>query len=230
MNDRKAQGIRFIVIGVAALTYALAVGYGDVMFLSVVSHAFPSGFLAGLAIAGALATAASALLLPLALHFWLAPGTQFLVGIGYWVADILVLALNSILAYGLATGATDPWLLTWQELSPATPLLAVLGWGLIFLFDQSHALRHARLGLEADLAEAHAAQLADASRGADVQDIIREGAQAAARDYAHHLTGVRLTAQASPAALPAQAHPVLLHSTNGHKPPVAPPETPAGKA
>lgn len=228
MNERKAKGIRFIAIGLAALTYALAVVYGDVMFLSVVSHAFPTGFLAGLAVAGAVATALSALVLPIALHFWFSPGTQFYVGIGYWIADVLVLALNSILAYAIATGSTDSWLMVWREISPATPLLAVLGWGLVFLFDQSHQLRHAQLGLEADQAEAYAERLAAAARSEVVTGVINAGAQDAALQFARQLTGVQVTTPtgkmlASAGVGLAPQHGLTVpHSANGHGPAVPP--------
>lgn len=226
MNDRKAKGIRLIAIALAALTYALGVIYGDIMFLSVVSHAFPTGFLAGLAVAGAVATMISALVLPVALHYWFAPGPQFYVGIIFWVADILVLALNSILAYGIATGSTDAWLSMWQQVSPATPLLAVLGWGLIFLTDSSHELRHTQIGLEADQNETYAKRLADAAKSQEVNDIITAGARQLAVEQAHRLTGVVIQpAAGGKMQLPAPATLAQPVSSNGHGPN---PHSPAG--
>ncbi len=133
MKSRNERALKTIAIALAALTYAGAVVYGDVMFLQVMRKAFPeSGLLQTLAMAGAVMTAASALTLPLALHWWFAPGTQFIWGVVFWFADILALALNAMLAYQIAGGAVDSLISQWQVLSPATPLLAVIGWALPF--------------------------------------------------------------------------------------------------
>jgi len=149
--DRNTKALKALAVTGAALTYTGAVLYGDIMFISVMHVAFPSGIMGALATAGAIMTAVSAITLPIALHYWFAPGTQFVWGVIFWFADIAALALNAMLAYAVATGASDPWIAQWQQLSPATPLLAVIGWGIAFLLDPSHKLRHAQAELEADL-------------------------------------------------------------------------------
>lgn len=151
MKNRNEKALKIVAIALAALTYAGAVMYGDIQFLQVMDKAFPNdGVLRALAVAGAVMTAASALTLPLALHWWFSPGLQFLWGIAFWILDILALGLNAILAYQIAVGKVDPMLATWQMISPATPLLAVVGWGLAFLLDRSHKERHAIAEMQAD--------------------------------------------------------------------------------
>ncbi len=183
------------------LTYCGAVIYGDIMFISVMHEAFPSGIMGTLATAGAIMTAVSAITLPLALHYWFSPGLQFVWGIIFWLIDVLALAMNAILAYAIATGKADPWVLQWGDLSPATPLLAVFGWGIAFMLDPSHKLRHAQAELEADLVDIHAAQLRQAAKGHGITATITSGAQAAAADTAAKLTGHHLPALPQPAAL-----------------------------
>lgn len=201
--DRNTKALRTLAITGAALTYCGAVIYGDIMFISVMHTAFPDGLLGTLATAGAVMTAVSAITLPLALHYWFAPGSQFLWGILFWLVDVSALALNAILAYAVATGQSDPWVMQWGSLSPATPLLAVIGWGIAFLLDPSHKLRHAQAELEADLIDIHAAQLRQAAKGQDVAATITTGAQSAAADVASKLTGHAARPSPTPARLAA---------------------------
>jgi len=201
--NRNTQALKTLAVFLAALTYCGAVIYGDIMFISVMHVAFPSGIMGGLATAGAIMTAVSAITLPLALHYWFAPGTQFVWGIIFWFADIAALSLNAMLAYAMATGGGDSSLMQWQQFSPATPMLAVIGWGLVFLLDPAHKLRHAQAELEADLIDIHATQLRQAAKGEDVAATITTGAKTAAADTASRLTGRGVIAQpAKPQARP----------------------------
>jgi hypothetical protein len=226
--DRNTQALKTLAVTLAALTYCGAVLYGDIMFISVMHVAFPSGIMGALATAGAIMTAASAITLPLALHYWFAPGTQFVWGVIFWLVDIAALSLNAMLAYAVATGAGDSYLMQWQQLSPATPLLAVIGWGIAFLLDPSHKLRHAQAELEADLVDIHAAQLRQAAKGEDVSATITTGAKQAAADTAAKLTGRRVAATGQQHKPPQPAtlnynseqdeEPEIAASSNGHGP------------
>lgn len=191
--DRNSDGLKKLVLFMAALTYAGAVIYGDVMFLQIVSDTFMSGILGNLAWAGAITTAASALALPLALHFWFAPGVQFWGGIIFWLLDVAVLALNAMLAYALASGGpVDPLLAGWHGLSPATPLLAVVGWGVMFLLDPSHKLRHAIIGIKADQIDAYEKHLKAANHSDEVYAILEAGAMEDAKLFSQMLTSQRV--------------------------------------
>lgn len=196
MKSRNEKALKFVAIALAALTYAGAVIYGDVQFLQVMDRAFPNdGVMRALAMAGAVMTAVSALTLPLALHWWFAPGLQFLWGIAFWVLDILALGLNAILAYELAIGRVDPMLATWQMLSPATPLLAVIGWGISFLLDPSQKERHAISEMQADQIDTFATQMRQAAKSEEVYAEILTAAQIAAREFAQSLHGQRNAAR-----------------------------------
>lgn len=199
MESRNTKAMKSLAIGLAALTYVGAVIYGDIMFLQVMGKAFPSGIIGALAMAGAVMTAVSAITLPLALHFWFKPGLQFIWGVIFWFVDVVVLALNSILAFAIASGnITDSWLLVWGELSPATPLVAVLGWGLAFLFDPSQKLMHAKAEHEADLIDIYAEQMRQAAKEANTYQIIQRGAHQQAAQYAGMLTGTRIPVELLP--------------------------------
>ena len=203
MNNRNQQAMRQTAVVLAALTYAFAVVYGDVMFLSVVSSAFPRGtILEALAYAGAIVTAVSALVLPIALHWWFAPGLQFVAGVMFWFVDIAALVLNSVLAYAIALNTVDGTLHVWQMLAPATPMLAVLGWGILFLLDPSHRLRHAVAELEADQVDIFAQRLREHARSQQTDAALAEGAARSAAAYAHILTQGPAVQGHKPAAMP----------------------------
>jgi len=197
--SRNLIGLKQLAIGASVLAYVGAVLYGDIMFLQIVGVAFPqSGIGASMAIAGALVTALSAIVLPVALHWWFAPGLQFIGGMIYWAADIAALTLNSMLAFQVASGLPlDSLMLVWRTWSPATPLLAVVGWGLMYLLDQSHKMRHAQAEQEADQIDAYAERLRSAARSEGVAQAIDEAAQAAAWRYAQRLSGGHVPAVAN---------------------------------
>jgi len=192
MKGRNTSALKTVAVWLAALTYAGAVMYGDIQFLQVMNKAFPNdGIMRALAMAGAVMTAVSALTLPIALHWWFAPGLQFLWGIGFWVLDILALGLNAILAYQIAMGSLDPMMYTWQMLSPATPMLAVIGWGLVFLLDPSHKERAAIAEMQADQIETYAEQMRQAAKSDEVYQEILQAAKLQAREFAQSLHGQR---------------------------------------
>lgn len=200
--DRNSEGLKKVALFLAALTYAFAVIYGDIMFLGMVQDAFPDGFLQAMAYFGAITTAISAIVLPLALHFWFAPGEQFIAGILFWLVDVAALALNSILAYQLALEIPlDDMLAIWYDLAPATPLLAVIGWGAMFLLDPSQKLRHAMAEIEANQIDAYKNHLTAANNSDEVYAILEAGARADAKRFSEYLTGRRLSGEMIDAAL-----------------------------
>jgi len=189
-TSRNMKAIKGLAMLVGALAYAAAVIFGDVMFIVIMQDVFPVGILGLLAIVGAVTTAMSALALPVAMHFWFAPGYQSVGGWIFWLADIFVLALNSILAFNIATGQ-DFGLYWWQGIAPASPMLAVLGWGMMFNLDPSNKLVHAEIETEADAIDDYVAEQKTAREDVEVQKIIREGAQATTRNIAAKVSGAR---------------------------------------
>jgi len=190
MKSRNATALKMVAIALAALTYAGAVVYGDIQFLQVMDKAFPGdGLMRALAMAGAVMTAVSALTLPIALHWWFAPGLQFLWGIAFWFLDIGALGLNAILAYQVASGHVDGGLGVWQTLSPATPLLAVIGWGIAFLLDPSQKQRHAVAEMQADQIDTYTEQMRQAAKSEEVYQEILTAAKMHAREFAQSLHG-----------------------------------------
>jgi hypothetical protein len=96
-----------------------------------------------------------------------------------------------MLAYQVASGHLDAMLATWQMFSPATPLLAVIGWGIAFLLDPSQQERHAVAEMQADQIETYATQMRQAAKSDAVYQEILQAAQLHAREFAQSLHGHR---------------------------------------
>src|SRR5581483_11481638 len=147
MNDhmsRNEKALHYLLVGAAYVVYCLAVAYGDLMFLQVVSVMFSNDpLLHTLAFGGAIMTAASAILLPLAKIRWLMPGNQMIAGWLFWLVEVSLLAANAVLAYSLANNLSNELTADWRPFSPATPMIAVIGWGVLFMLDPRNQMRHA---------------------------------------------------------------------------------------
>jgi len=205
MQTRTQTGIKKTVIVLASLLYAAAVVYGDIMFFTIVSRVFPNGLLGTLAMVGAFVAGGTALILPIALHWWHSRGTQQIAGYLFYAVDFVILAMNAMLAYQLIqNGHLDMIFSIWLTLCPATPLICAGGWALVFSLDSSHGMRHAQQDLEADQIETYAKGLRNAANSPQVKAIIDYGAQLHAIQHVQNLLGVNMPdGLPQPPALPA---------------------------
>jgi len=197
MNDlesRNSRAAKQILLLLGYAVYIAGVVFGDVMYLGMIRHLFPEGTLFyWFSMIGGVTTAASAIVLLLAKTYLFAPGLQTWGAVTFWLVEIATLGLNTILSFQLGSGlqpADGSWLGLWAEFSPASPIIAVLGWGLVFMLDPAAKLRHAQLELDADLTDELAKQLRLAARAPAVKGGVEQGAQRIAEEYMQRLTGV----------------------------------------
>lgn len=194
MESRNTKAMKTLSIVAAAMVYAGAVIYGDLQFLTIMRSTFSEGILGALSMAGAVMVGVSALILPLALHFWFAPGMQIIWGYIFWAIDIAVLALNSILAYAMVAGggSLDSMLAVWSWFMPATPLIAVIGWGIAFLLDPSNAMNQAVNEARMNMIEEYKKEVSKASKGDETFGILKHGARNTAVDFAEQISNTRI--------------------------------------
>lgn len=124
----------YLILGIGAI-------YADVMFVTLLGQALPSGALGVAAILGAFLTSASLIALVVGKSHLFRPGDQVTwAWIFTWI-EIGVMSLNVILAalHGLHVDAG--YLEYWLYLCPATPFVAVIGWIMLIYADpRRHAL------------------------------------------------------------------------------------------
>lgn len=195
MKGRNLDGLKKLSIGMAAFVYVGVIIFFDVMFLTVVERMFPGDpFLRALSYVGAVAVGVSAVTIPLAFHFWVHPGLQFWVCVVFWVSDAALLALNTMLAFQIATHGIDHLTDFWSmyiQFVPAAPVVALLGWGALFLLDPSMQERHSATEMRADLIDAVTEHRRQAVKSNEVYQIVLAGAMQDAQDVARSLFGNR---------------------------------------
>lgn len=146
----KVMSIIILVLGVI---------YCEVMYLSVVSVAFPPGLLRVFASIGAVVGGLSVLLLLLAKSYWFTEGVQLIFSYVFTGIEVLALIVNILVAFSLNDPASHPdaWIpLLNQYISPVTPVIAIVGWTIIWALDSSSHRRHAQTNMED---EQHTAEL-----------------------------------------------------------------------
>lgn len=146
-------GIRSAAMVCSILLLVAGVIYCEVMFLSMVEKAFPVGLLRVFATIGAVVGGASVLLLLLSKSYWFTEGVQLIFAYIFTGLEVILLVLNVILAFELNSGHVDSWLQVWQTFSPATPVIAIVGWTIIWALDAGSKRRHTETNMENDLHE-----------------------------------------------------------------------------
>src|SRR5258708_35509399 len=119
LEQIRASGAKAVLIVLAGIIYVVGVVYADVMFLSIVQAMFPTGFLRTFAVVGAFLAGFTAILLPVAMHWWFAPGAQKIVGYLFYALDLGMMVLNVILAFQInQAGGVDSHLSHWTSFCP----------------------------------------------------------------------------------------------------------------
>jgi hypothetical protein len=144
-NQRAAaSAIKFF----SALIIVAVVFYCEIMYLGIIQSAFPDGVFRALAGIGAIASGLSVLILVLAKMFWFPDGGQMIFGWIFTAAEVMILVANLLLSFEIHWNNVDSYMATWRDFSPATPVLALVGWVIVWQLDASTKRRQAALKQE----------------------------------------------------------------------------------
>jgi hypothetical protein len=140
----------------------------------------------------------ASIFLPLAIHFWLAPGPQRMVGYLLYAVNFAIVITNTILdAINNRADAMPDWLRMYATyFLPATPIVIGVGIAFIFLLDPSKKIHDARAAAEAASMDAMALHMREAANRDDVNAAIHEAAVKDMQEATSRIIGVR------PAQLP----------------------------
>ncbi len=153
--SKNQVGVQAMAKTMSVLILVAGVIYCEVMFLSMVATAFPTGILRIFASIGAIVGGMSVLLLLLAKSFWFTEGVQLIFSYVFTGFEVVFLIANTVLAFELNSGKTvDSWLAMWETFAPATPVVAIVGWTIIWALDASAKRRHALTNIEDEEHEA----------------------------------------------------------------------------
>jgi hypothetical protein len=131
----------------------------------------------------------------LAIHFWLAPGPQRLVGYILYAVNFTIVIMNTILdAINNRADAMPEWLRMYATyFLPATPIVIGVGIAFIFLLDPSKKVHDARAAAEAASMDAMALHMREAANRDDVNEAIQLAAVKDMQEATSRVTGLRPT-------------------------------------
>lgn len=135
-NGRKA--LRGLAVALSFVVYLAALIYAGVRSYDLFSRTLPPDMVP-LALLGIIALEVTALGLPLAIHFWTEPGTQRMAAYIFYAVDLGLIIGNSVLDAAQNSGTILPEFMAGYGTFavPGLPVLCMLGWALIWLFDPS---------------------------------------------------------------------------------------------
>lgn len=190
MSESKRRAFKGLAIFVGIAVYAGMLLYAGVHNYSLFTRGLREDLVI-FALLGLFTLELSAIGLPLAIHFWTAPGVHRIAALAFYLTDLTLLGGNAVLDFHLNAGLPmPPWMRLYLDfVAPATPLLVGLMWSVLFILDPANRLRDMEMELAAAARAALATRIAEAAKAADVNQIVESAAQAMARDLVARAVG-----------------------------------------
>jgi hypothetical protein len=190
MGEAKRRAFKALAVFVGIAVYAGMLVYAGVHNYSLFVRGLREDLVV-FSLLGFFTLELSAIGLPLAIHFWTAPGVHRVAALTFYFVDLLLLAGNAVLDFRLNAdlALTEPMRLYLDFIAPATPLVVGLMWSVLFILDPANRLRDMEMELASAARSALATRIAEAARAADVNAIVEEAARAMARDLVARAVG-----------------------------------------
>lgn len=223
MNEIRTRDMAGLVKAAILLTYWASIIFAEIMFIQIMGQVFPDGIVRYFAVAGAVMNGVTACIMPFAKDHYFAPGKMHTIGLALWGLDVAVLFLNVLLAFEVHMGITAGGMFTWwYPFSPASPLMAVVTWGVLMVLSPEHEQHQKTMLRRTRLAEAYSDAEMAFIEGGGVGDIFQAGARQNARLAAEQIVGKRLHVSDGP-----QLSGILSSGGNGraHEPVVIRPKS-----
>jgi hypothetical protein len=190
MSESRRRAFKALAISVGVAVYAGMLVYAGVHNYSLFVRGLREDLVI-FALLGLFTLELSAVGLPLAVHFWTAPGVHRIAALTFYLADLGLLAGNAVLDFHLNAGQplTQPMRLYLDFVAPATPLVVGLMWSVLFILDPNNQIRDLEMELAASARSALATRIAEAAKAADVNAIVEEAAREMARELVARAVG-----------------------------------------
>ena len=210
MRSQRRDAVRAASMFMAVVLYGAVLIYTGVHNFNLISRTVaPDQQL--FAITALLCLEGASVFLPLAIHFWLAPGPQRMVGYVLYAANFTIVIVNTILDAMTNRSTTIPdWLRLYAVFFlPATPIVIGVGIAFIFLLDPSKKIHDARAAAQAASMDAMALHMREAADRPDVNAAIHEAAVKDMHEATVRVTGARVPKLPAPTSSPRQGGRVL---------------------
>lgn len=190
LETTNQSALKTIALGLGLIVYAGGLVYAGLHNWQLFSRGLDPE-LRIWALLGVVSLELSAIGLPLGLHFWFHSGLQRYTAIGFYALDLGLLVLNVIGSFALTVNDAIPvWLDAYLFFAPAVPILAALGWSVLWLLDPAQRERAIIESLKASTREVLAKRIAAQARSTDLAEEVDQAAQLMAQDIIRQTLGV----------------------------------------
>ncbi len=149
MESANVGAMRGLMIGLAALVVLSVSGYGTVIYIQLMGKVFPGGPLQLACYMGAAANLILMVVLLVGKFVWFRPGAH---EVASWIVtgvELLVVILNMILSYQLASGqALQSLIAAWYYFAPVSPVFSMVGAIVLIMTSSELRKKHHELEIE----------------------------------------------------------------------------------
>lgn len=217
-TDAKVKALTTLTIFFGIIVYLGGIVYSGVHNYQLMTKGVPADLLIW-AIIGIVGLEITAIFVPVALHYWTHDAMHRMAAFAFYGVDLLIIFLNVVLDFAMNSGNTLP---SWGEMwlfyvVPASPLIVMIGWSILFLLDPSHRERQMLQEFRASTRVALMKQIAESAKGQDISDIVEASGRKMALDIVQSSLGL------NPTKTPKEQ--LNGHFTGRNTPPALPPPT-----
>src|SRR6202165_4058590 len=149
MESANTKAARGLMIGLAALVVLSVSGYGTVIYIQLMGKVFPTGPLQIACYMGAAANLVLMLVLLVGKFVWFRPGAHEIASWLGTAVELLVVILNMILSYQLASGQPlQSFMATWYYFAPVSPVFSMVGAIVLIMTSSELRKKHHEMEIE----------------------------------------------------------------------------------
>lgn len=190
LRDNKRRALAGIAIFLGLIAYVGGLLYAGVRSFDLFAKSIPADLLP-LAVVGVLVLEVNAIALPLALHFWTAPGAQRISALSFYILDLTLIAGNAVLDAAHNAGTILPTFIEAYGTYglPVLPILGMATWAVLWALDPSSREHDMTAAVRAATHEAFLAQIAEEAKAVDITLEVQRAAAEHARAVVRETLG-----------------------------------------
>jgi hypothetical protein len=148
-DSANVQAARGLMIGLAALVVLSVSGYGTVIYIQLMGKVFPTGPLQLACYMGAAANFVLMVVLLVGKFVWFRPGAHEIASWMVTGVELVVVILNMILSFQLASGQPLQSLMAaWYYIAPISPVFSMIGAIVLIMTSSELRKKHHALEIE----------------------------------------------------------------------------------
>lgn len=177
-SNAKNKALKTVAIVIGLLVYLGMIVYSGIHNYTLMTKGVPPDMLIW-AMLGIIGLEATAIGLPIGLHWWMHSPLQRFAGIGFYIVDLLLVFVNVVLDFAINSGGTLPsWGTIWLEyVVPATPILVGVMYSILFMLDPSQIEHQLREQFMATVRVSQMNAVINAARNDEISKMVNESGQ-----------------------------------------------------